>query len=323
MLYVFYNDVDSNPCAALALAQLENPQVRVVPAGKRLFLFRNSFARLALHLGFRLKIPLMLNFSRDFIRLVKGIKEEDSILVFGSGICVSPRIAFPFFKICKAKRRFKWVWDSVLDAEDEKWLLELKECFDVFTFDKSDAKKYGLTYKNTVCAEPPKAAGSSAQDQNAAPASGAVDLYFVGYDRGRYERLNALFEKCAPMGLSCKFLVVRDESSPSAEKSIPLMQKGIAPQENYKNLLNARSVLDIPAQGQHGLTQRTAEGLFLRKKIVTDNPFVKDEALFNEQNVFILGERDTSELPSFIRSPFAPVDLKPYTINEWIKTFLS
>lgn len=312
MLYVFYNEVDSNQCAPLVLKQLQNPSVQIVPAGRELFLFRNKFARLALHLGYKLGVPLALNFTKEFKRVVKTIKESDSILVFGSGICISPRIAFPFFKMCRARKRFKWIWDTVLNQEDQKWLLELKENFDVYTFDKSDAQKYGLKYKNTVCALPPKTCG----------AASACDVYFVGFDRGRYERLNELYQKFSAMGLSCKFFVLRDSSSPKEEKALKFSGQRISAQENCQNILGARAVLDIPTQGQGGLTQRTLEGLFMGRKVITSNACVKEEKIFSAQNVFLLDGRPLDELPDFLRAPFAPTDTAPYTINEWIKDFL-
>ena len=317
MLYIFYNDVDSNPCASLVLAQLENPNVRLVPAGRQLFLFRNKLSRIFLHIGWRLKIPFMLNFTREFLRVVKGIKESDSILVFGSGICISPRIAFPFFKVCRAQKKYKWIWDTILNEEDQKWLFELKDNFKVYSFDKSDARKYGLTYKNTVCALPPKSAGAGTSCPNF-----DCDVYFVGYDRGRYELLNGLYEQFAALGLSCKFFVLRDPSSPKEEKSLRFCSERISPQENLANTAKARAVLDIPTKGQGGLTQRTLEGLFMGRKVITSNASVKEEKIYSEADVFLLDDRPLQSLPAFINSPFEPIDAAPYTINEWIKEFL-
>ena len=313
MLYVFYNEIDTNQCAPIAARQLDNPNVTALPAGLELFGFRNKLSRLLLWLGYALRLPLPFNFSKKFLRLVTTIKPSDSVLIFGSGVCISARIAFPFCKICKARKKYRWIWDSILTKEEESWLFDLKKYFDVWTFDRLDAKKYGLTYKNTVCAMPPAPAAKTSFD---------CDIYFVGYDRGRYERINALYEEFSAMGLACKFLVARDEKSPKTQKSVPLLEKGIAPEENYKNLLAARAVLDIPTEGQNGLTQRPLEGLLSGRKVVTSNLLAKEESIYNENDIFVLDGRDESELPAFIRSPFVPVNAAPYTINEWIKTFM-
>lgn len=313
MLYVFYNEIDTNQCAPAVLAQLDNPDVRAVPAGMDLFRFRNKFSRALLWLGFLLGIPLPFNFSKDFLRILKGVKQSDNVLIFGSSICISLRIAFPFCKYCKAGKKYRWIWDTILTPKDEAWLFDLKKYFDVWTFDILDAKKYGLTYKNTVCALLEKTMDEGFD----------CDVYFVGYDRGRYDFLNGLYESLTQMGLTCKFMVVRDEASPKAEKSVKLLNEGIPLKENYKNLERARAVLDIPTSGQNGLTQRTLEGLFLGRKVITSNVFAKEEKLFNEKDIFILGERQISELPTFIRSPFVPVDVAPYTINEWVKEFMA
>ena len=313
MLYIFYNEIDTNKCASIAVGQLDNPEVMAVPAGREWFGCKSKLSRLLLWLGYVLRLPLPFNFSRKFLRLGKAIKPSDSVLIFGSGICISARIAFPFCKMCKARKKYRWIWDSILTKEEESWLCDLKKSFDVWTFDRLDAKKYGLTYKNTVCAIPPAPAATTFFD---------CDIYFVGYDRGRYEQVNALYEKFSAMGLACKFLIVRDEKSPKAQKSVPLLEKGIATEENYKNLLAARAVLDFSTEGQNGLTQRTLEGLLSGRKVVTSNLLVKEESIFNENDIFVLGGRDESELPAFVRAPFVPVNAAPYTINEWIKTFM-
>ncbi len=313
MLYIFYNEIDSNQCAPLVLRQLDDQRAVAVPAGRDLFAFRNKAARLLLWLGFALRLPLPFNFSKKFRQFLNSIKEDDNVLIFGSGICISARIAFAFCAYCKAQKKYRWIWDSILRKEEEDWLFDLKKYFDVWTFDRLDAQKYGLTYKNTVCAVPQKPAKDGAFD---------CDLYFVGYDRGRYERLNELYESLVAMGLTCKFLLVRDQSSPKQEKAVRLLDKGVSPEENYKNISAARAVLDLPTQGQRGLTQRVLEGLFIGRKVVTSNPLAGEEALFNKDDVFVLGGRDISGLPDFIRSPFVPANTAPYTINEWIKSFI-
>ncbi|MCR4925244.1 MAG: hypothetical protein K5917_03030 [Clostridiales bacterium] len=315
MLYVFYNEVDSNQCAPLVLKDLDNPKVRIVPAGMELFSFKNKIARILLWIGFALRVPLLFNFSKSFLQTVKGMNKDDKALIFGSGICISSRIAFPFCKICKAQKKYRWIWDTILNEEDESWLLDLKKYFEVWTFDRCDAKRYGLKYKNTVCACPKNCSTAEGSDFD-------CDVYFVGADRGRYDLLNSLYEDFTKEGLLCKFLVIKDDKSPKTEKKLKLLPRPISLEENFNNVLRARAVLDISTEGQNGLTQRTLEGLFRVRKIISSNPYVMEEKIFNEKNIFVLGQRPLSDLPTFIRSELAPFDPGPYTINEWIEEFL-
>ena len=86
----------------------------------------------------------------------------------------------------------------------------------------------------------------------------------------------------------------------------------------------SRAILELISDGQTGLTQRSFEALFLRKKLITTSSEVNSYDFYHPQNVFILGERPLEELPGFLHSPFHPIApeiVKQYTLAGWLQHF--
>lgn len=315
MLYIFYNDIDKNECAKLVLEEINNPYVTLIPAGKNIWSYKNTFSRFLLHMGFCLHFPFKYNFNHNFISIVKQIKKSDTILIFAGGFGISPCLSFPFLKFCNAQKKYLWLWDSVLSKTDLRFLKYLKKYYEVFTFDAFDAEKYGLTYKNTV-AHFPFVSMSSHEEKLES------DIYFVGKDRGRYDKINKLFEIFSKQGIVCDLSILRDETSPQKEKTLKFSERRISQYENYDRLNKSRSVLDIPVAGQHGLTQRTLESLFLRRKVITTNEWIKKEKLYSEENVYIITDENLNDIQKFLSASFRKTDLSDYKIDNWIRAFI-
>lgn len=313
MLYVFYNEKDDNKCAEKVLKELKNPNTKVIEASC-LWRYKNFFCRLLLHVGFYFHVPLNINFSKVFFISIRDIGVNDKILLFGGGIGIPIWMCYPFLKIIKSANRYIWLWDSVITKSDRKYLAFEKKYFSVFTFDKVNADKYGLMYKNTVCSFP------IINNIEVIPKN---DIFFVGQDRGRYEKINLLYEKFTVLGFKCNFIILRDETS-GCELSLKYASERITLEESYVQTLNSRAVLDIPINGQAGITQRPLEALFLGRKVITTNINIESEALYNSNSIFVVGKRSLSALKEFLdkESTVSECVLDLYKINSWIREFI-
>ena len=315
MLYVFYNDIDKNKCAKLVLSELNDSEIEIVPAGNSLWTYRNIIARIVLHLCFYLHVPCKYNFDSAFIKKILTIKKTDSILIFGGGFGISPCISFCFLEYCKAESKFLWLWDSVHNKTEKRFLKYLKKHYEVYTFDYNDSQDYKLNYKNTVGYLPELKQEIKKEDKQ------TTDIYFVGIDRGRYEILNYLYESFSKLGLICDFNVLKDENSPKKEKTLKFVNGRVDSLENIRRIYNSRAVLDIPVDGQNGLTQRVLEALFLNRKVITNNESIKNEMLYRTENIFILNHKNLEDIKIFLSTPFLETKLSQYTINNWITEF--
>ena len=77
-------------------------------------------------------------------------------------------------------------------------------------------------------------------------------------------------------------------------------------------------------KGQKGLTIRAVEALFYRKKLITNNGAIRDNAFYHPDNVFVWGEDSPADFDAFLQSPYHEVDkqlIRTYDIEYWIKAF--
>ena len=84
-------------------------------------------------------------------------------------------------------------------------------------------------------------------------------------------------------------------------------------------------LLDLYNPAHNGLSFRTFESLGYRKKLITNNPLVKDYDFYHPNNVFIFQGNDFSGIEDFIKSPYQPCEeniYKKYSFTSWIENIL-
>ena len=79
---------------------------------------------------------------------------------------------------------------------------------------------------------------------------------------------------------------------------------------------------------QTGLTLRALEALFFRKKIITDNQDIKKYDFYNENNIYVLENRENEitkdeqkRIEKFLNKEFIEISEKiknKYTLENWI-----
>ena len=96
--------------------------------------------------------------------------------------------------------------------------------------------------------------------------------------------------------------------------------------EVRKRIARTRALLDIVQLNQSGLTQRVMESIFFRKKLITNNVFIKNYNFYSPNNIFVLGEDDYSHLREFILSPYADVDCfdaSIFDVHQWLDRMIN
>lgn len=98
------------------------------------------------------------------------------------------------------------------------------------------------------------------------------------------------------------------------------------PYMDYLRMIEkSRCMLDLKDFIEDALSLRVLEAMFYHKKIITNSPYIKKEAFYHKNNIFILGEDHIDELKEFVFSPFdASIDaaLADYRIVPWIERFV-
>ncbi|MBV7405695.1 hypothetical protein [Enterobacter sp. ENT03] len=182
---------------------------------------------------------------------------------------------------------------------------KLQACgFEMYTFDNSDAKLYNIIYKGQYL--PCVYSLKSVEQKN--------NAYFLGLNKGRQSILMALSDKLSERGITPDITLVKKYNF-----GIKFYHGKISYLENVNKLLESTYVIDIVSEGQTGLTLRALEATFYHRKLITNNPAIKQYEFYNENNILILN--DEFEIPdSFITERYQPVSsdlLKKYTAESY------
>lgn len=245
--------------------------------------------------------------SPFFAEWATRTREFDVILI--TGTMYSHAIAEALIRRGLRDRIVHWFWNPLTPADRIERLLEQRA--PVFTFDPQDARRHGLrletTYYFSSLVPPPSTRTSE------------TDIFFVGGDKGRLQQLLTLRRQFGEAGLDTDFHIT-DTGHSTAGDVLPFAPP-IPYLEVVERIQGSRCLLDIVQEGQTGLTQRPMEALFHERKLITNDPALAEQDFYRPQNIFILGRDDPSQLVSFVRSPYAPVDaavLTRYDFRQWI-----
>lgn len=252
---------------------------------------------------------------------------------------------YDYIFICQAEATPKWfltdarkmnpdakmvlyLWDSVANKVNT---LEKLDLFDeVFSFDKKDCARFGLTFRplffdkeyELLAKEQPKL---------------VYDLFFVGtVHSDRYRILKEVKQQFEKNHLNVFYFLFIPSKLMYYQRKLTTSDlngshisefsfTGMPSEELTAKLKQSKAVVDIQHPKQTGLTMRTIEMLGANKKMITTNPEIQHYDFYHPNNICIVN-RDKVEIPTeFMTSPYVPVDEKVkerYSINYFVHDVL-
>ena len=213
------------------------------------------------------------------------------------------------------KRYIAYLYDSLARCPAS----HLFDMFDeIFSFDKEDAEKNNfkvITNYNYL----PKLTPSQKVK---------YDLVYLGSFDKRISHLAEISSKLDSLQLTYNFVVVGKKtwtknSNIQKNNEVTFTRKRIKHKDipGYYNQGNV--VLDLMRENQTGLSFRFFEAMALHKKIITNNPTVKDYDFYNPQNILVLNGNFTNLDKTFFTGNYQelPHELyDKYTIEKWVET---
>ncbi len=146
------------------------------------------------------------------------------------------------------------------------------------------------------------------------------DIYFLGRNKGRKHEIDNWIGQLSHFNFTNKILIIPD-------KDDTLKRYHLTFQENIKNVIQSKAILDIYQDGQVGLSLRVMESIYFKKKLITNNRSLVDEIFYNKSNVFILGYDDLSVIDFFLFSDYDTNNwdylIEYYNFNSWINRFIT
>lgn len=211
-------------------------------------------------------------------------------------------------------------WDSLFRLKNRDILLA--EFDNIYTFDKRDAKEYGLKYRPLFFRE---------KEDSQCPI--LYDVSFVGLAHdNRYPIIRKIKQQLEEKGLSYKFVLTTSflskwiglyiTNSFSKDDQDILFTRKI-PYEEYIGITkSSRVIIDICSPDQHGLTMRAIECIGLRKKIITTNAEITNSGL-SEQNFSLLSNNNLVDVNFFNTEYNYDDEINKYSLPCFIDELLS
>lgn len=219
----------------------------------------------------------------------------------------------------KIKEKWLYLWD---DISRVKKFEEFKQNFNkIYSFDKKDSLDNNLIYRPTFY---------SKRLESLKKNKVIYQTSFVGiYSIERNKILNNIIKKVFKNNFIYLYLdffkYIKDYFfSPNYKlKDIKFIKVS---KENYNFIMSQSEIIIDLIQSefnQTGVTQRTLDALYLGKKIITNNKYVKNYEFYNSNNILIIDENTTKEeIIEFKNKEYVNLDkniISYYSVEQWVK----
>ena len=245
------------------------------------------------------------------------IDEYDVIFIFD---WVRGRDVIEYIRDHNKRARIIIYYINPVDFADRKAPHNYKglDC-EFYTFDPIDAKKFGIKFKPYFYPEE-----YMIDCDEKVPIK--QDIFFVGVDKDRLGVIKDLHRRFEQMNLTDKLMIVATPHKKYSRSDEKWLAKRVPYEKIAENIKQSRAILDIVQSGQSGITLRPMEAMFYNKKLITNNIYIKEYDFYNPHNIFILQERNISELKEFLELPTIEINQEiknKYRFSGgWLKEFL-
>ena len=251
-----------------------------------------------------LSIPTSFVLGGNLRNAIRELKKNDAVII---AEYTDPALLSAIAGIIpEGVSRYIWLWNHKgINKVFANNLSSIKKyLFLVITYDELDAERYGFSWHTQFFNIKPY------QEISLRDNPVSYDFFFIGYVKNRVEEIKAIHSLLS--SYSCNFITVEKSSE-------------YIPYTKYMEMaVLSRCIVEIVHEGDSSCTLRPLEALAIRRKLLTNNPAVRNYSFYRPNNIFILGEDDIDNLQTFLYSPFEilPPDIvDSYDVNSWVDIF--
>lgn len=255
--------------------------------------------------GSTLPLPVQFVLGSHLRKAIKHLRPGDAVII---AEYTEPALISTVSKIVpEGVTRYVWLWnhkgDNRIFANN---LQTIHKChFQVVTYDELDADRYGFKWHTQFFNIKPFQHLATSPNNKL-----LYDFLFIGYEKNRVEEIENIHALLS--SYVCKFITVRTASD------------YISYNRYLEMALQARCIVEIVHTGDPSCTLRPLEAMTIHRKLLTNNPAIRNYSFYRPHNIFILGQNDMNSLSDFVHSPFEllPSDIvDSYDVNSWVEVF--
>lgn len=152
-------------------------------------------------------------------------------------------------------------------------------------------------------------------------------LYFVGlYWKSREEKINKFIDQVSDFPVELSIFIQYFKEPERKNDKIKYIQNRITFEENLEFVKNSDILLDFVDPLHNGLSIRFFEGMYYKKKVITDNIMVKNYDFYHPDNIFVVENDNYKNIEQFLKASYheLPEDIvKKYGFSSWIKKIIN
>lgn len=253
---------------------------------------------------FEYLVKLIFPFSKN------KYKKYDTIIVFDDEKVV------PLIYRLKSKdtKLILWNWNIVSHKRANRENVFKNRC-QIWTFDKSDAEKYGWKCNEQFYFKPEKEMARINNDTQRA--------FCACVDKGRYKMMKEIYVELRKANISCDFFCVKDNNKAYEDIDDFLVDKLLPYKDFLEHVKKSDIIVDVVQEGQDGLTVRVLEALFYNKKLITNNKSIVNMPFYNSY-IYIYGYDNNISFSEFLQLRGCKYDeeaKRRYTFESWLANF--
>lgn len=193
------------------------------------------------------------------------------------------------FKECK----IVVFWQDLVKTDIRHDIIKINDKVDLaFTFDQSDAKKYGMIYHPSVY---------SPYDCDESISLPQSDVFFLGKAKDRLDVIIKSFEKFRDNGLKCDFFITGVNSNDRIYNDEINYCDRLPYLENIRHVKATKCILEIMQGDASGYTFRMSEAIMYDKRIITNNREIVNSDFFDPRFIQQFKEPENIDV-AFVKS---------------------
>jgi hypothetical protein len=208
----------------------------------------------------------------------------------------------------KTQKFYAFYFDAIANFPKQ---IDFIPLFDtVFSYEKEDAKTYGLEFITNYIYR-----SKTLQNNHATPRVFNIS----SYDE-RFGQLKSIALYLKDHDIPSEIIVRKER--PIQDDLVTIVSEYMTLEEVERHILDADILLDIQKGHQKGLSFRVFEALGFEKKLLTTNSDVINYDFYNPNNILVINPKNIEIPELFLSTSYQQIPetiLYPYTLKGWIE----
>jgi hypothetical protein len=151
-------------------------------------------------------------------------------------------------------------------------------------------------------------------------------LYFVGlYWKSREEKIDKFIDRISDFPVELSIFIQYFKEPEKKNDKIKYIQNRISFRENLELVKDSDILLDFVDPLHNGLSIRFFEGMYYKKKVITDNIMVKNYDFYHPDNIFVIEHDNYENIEQFLKTLYKELPesiVTKYGFGSWIRNII-